>query len=445
MESALTGDDGANIVSTSRPTLDESSYGQHAKSPENSQASVSSSSSSSLNQALGDHISTSNTTAASGSGFEFNYSDTVACTGGSEYSSSNSVVNPDPTNSSTNTSLESASQQLLSSLTLTEPPVVEGGLTASHSKVTPTDIFSQDQDCAICLDKIQPKEHAKATLACRHEFHLSCISMAFAMGKDMVCPLCRYLHKNQPFMNLESDSDVKPVSGQSIAVTANRQQRSFQSRHPFSRSLSTPLHEHPTSGTVLSMMPSLFETTLGHGPTAGTIRTSPGGICLKTSTWILLYVMPFTVSICFLAFVLGKVETLWSKISCLIGAAICYMVCWAIVVAIMDPDHEARDLLERLDQLQNELSLETRSISSPSANGSNIIGTQEISGLDGTTPTTINPNSVVNSSSTQQSSPLSESLPTFWIAWTQNRYVQLVQNRVMDLSRTLDDLPGDWW
>lgn len=34
----------------------------------------------------------------------------------------------------------------------------------------------EDLDCAICLDTIQPRKHAKATLACRHEFHLSCIS-----------------------------------------------------------------------------------------------------------------------------------------------------------------------------------------------------------------------------------------------------------------------------
>lgn len=31
-------------------------------------------------------------------------------------------------------------------------------------------------DCAICLGRIIPAHHAKATLACKHEFHLSCIS-----------------------------------------------------------------------------------------------------------------------------------------------------------------------------------------------------------------------------------------------------------------------------
>ncbi|KAG0023775.1 hypothetical protein BGZ80_008102 [Entomortierella chlamydospora] len=269
-------------------------------------------------------------------------------------------------------------------------------------------------------------------------------SMAFAMGKEMICPLCRYLHKNQPFMNQESDSDVKPVPGQSIANT-NLQQRSIQNRHPFSRSPPpTTLHEHPTSGTVFSMMPSLFETSLGHGPAAGTIRTSPGGICLKTSTWLMLYVMPFTISICFLAFVLGKVETMWSKVSCLIGAAICYMVCWALVVAIMNPDHEARDLLERLNQMQrNELSLETQTLQSSPLNEN-----RANSGSDHATTTattTLNSNPSDTSSPVHPSSLTSEPSPSLWTTWSQHRYVQSIQDKVMDLSRMLDDLPGDWW
>src|SRR5690554_5140206 len=35
--------------------------------------------------------------------------------------------------------------------------------------------------------------------------------MAFSLGKEMICPLCRFLHKNQPFMGTE-DEDIKPVS-----------------------------------------------------------------------------------------------------------------------------------------------------------------------------------------------------------------------------------------
>ncbi|KAK3808987.1 MAG: hypothetical protein J3R72DRAFT_86599 [Linnemannia gamsii] len=44
------------------------------------------------------------------------------------------------------------------------------------SEVEGDDADSFDPDCAICLDRILPLRHAKAVLACRHEFHLSCIS-----------------------------------------------------------------------------------------------------------------------------------------------------------------------------------------------------------------------------------------------------------------------------
>ncbi|CAO3572239.1 unnamed protein product [Mortierella alpina] len=62
---------------------------------------------------------------------------------------------------------------------------------------------------------------------------------------------------------------------------------------------------------------------------------------LSTSVWFMLYGLPFSVAILFLAFILGQVETLWSKISCLIGSVICYMVCWAMVVAFLVPTHHA--------------------------------------------------------------------------------------------------------
>ncbi|KAF9337760.1 hypothetical protein BG006_002794 [Podila minutissima] len=163
--------------------------------------------------------------------------------------------------------------------------------------------------------------------------------MAFAMGKEMICPLCRYLHKDQPFMTLEADMEDK----------LNPSNRRLQQQH-HGRALNTQdtlsSHEHPTSGTVLSMMPSFTETFLG--PQAGTIQSS--GICLKTSTWLLLYALPFSVAVAFLGFVLGQVETLWSKISCMIGSAICYMACWALVVAVMDPDHESRTILMGMER-----------------------------------------------------------------------------------------------
>ncbi|KAF9907476.1 hypothetical protein BX616_000410 [Lobosporangium transversale] len=360
-----------------------------------------------------------------------------------------------------------------------------------------------DPFCAICLDRIQPRHHAKGTLACRHEFHLSCISMAFSMSKDMVCPLCRYVHKDQPFMNLDSEDDIKPTSTTTATTTMSTmttssihyrrlfqrpQQQQQQQHHPFSHppptlsSMST-LHEHPTSGTILSMMPSLFEASIGHGPTAGTIRTSPDGIFLKTSTWLLLYAMPFTVALCFLAFVLGKVETMWSKVSCLIGAAICYMVCWGLVVAIMDPDHEARAILNRLNEMQEQqqqqqqvgsitnMSINTRgsssmSVSSGSDNNvhDSILTASTIRNVDNDTisetlyesridpaidTSTFDLNLASLPGSSSSSGPPTLDVPQdfSWTEWVHQIYTQVLQNRVKDLAAILDDIPdmmGEW-
>ncbi|KAF9195128.1 hypothetical protein BGZ51_004555 [Haplosporangium sp. Z 767] len=362
----------------------------------------------------------------------------------------------------------------------------DNGSNSNNDGSSPQEEKREQLDCAICLDTIQLSHHAKATLACRHEFHLSCISMAFAMGKEMICPLCRYLHKDQPFMSLELDEDIKPASSSAAATstTSARSSRATtastpgQQRHPFSphhdqpyntqHSIST-LHEHPTSGTVLSMMPSLFDTSLGHGPTAGTIRTSPDGICLKTSTWLLLYAMPFTVALMFLAFVLGKVETMWSKISCLIGAAICYMVCWALVVAVMDPDHEARDLSERLNQIQaNELSRQSQQQQQQQQQDQQDQqdqGLQQISTEEGSLTSNAASSSTPAStaslrqrhvqsgdatvqgpgSSTQSFlAPLPPDAglwPFSLPVWLRNRYALDLQNRVQELADILDDLP----
>ncbi|KFH72651.1 hypothetical protein MVEG_02940 [Podila verticillata NRRL 6337] len=363
-----------------------------------------------------------------------------------------------------------------------------------NSSILPKDnlsSFDDAPDCAICLDKIVPLHHAKATLACKHEFHLSCISMAFAMGKEMICPLCRYLHKDQPFMTLEADMDHK-------LNPANR--RSQQPHHRLHTPDTLSSHEHPTSGTVLSMMPSLTETFLG--PQAGTIQSS--GICLKTSTWLLLYALPFTVAVAFLGFVLGQVETLWSKISCMIGSAICYMACWALVVAVMDPDHESRTILmsmesahahaHRNDESHSAVSTndEERSNSLRSRNSSTInllleddritegYSTARMSNLGSTGISRRRRSSSITNGSGSQSASSSTSLPQdnsgddplvstnmlfpFLASstsasttsspillslsrWTNSRYAQELQNRVLDLAEILDDFPdtiGEW-
>ncbi|KAG0089904.1 hypothetical protein BGZ92_004004 [Podila epicladia] len=369
-------------------------------------------------------------------------------------------------------------------------------LTSSEASSSPSsalpakdDTLDDLPDCAICLDRIVPAHHAKATLACKHEFHLSCISMAFAMGKEMICPLCRHLHKDQPFMTLEADMDDK----------LNSSSRRSQQQHGRALNVQDTLssHEHPTSGTVLSMMPSFTETYLG--PQAGTIQSS--GICLKTSTWLLLYALPFTVAVAFLGFVLGQVETLWSKISCMIGSAICYMACWALVVAVMDPDHESRTILmsmesararahddvshgavasreERSANLQRSrnsstvnlllegdiiegystaranlgssgLSRRRSSSSTPSGPGTPTTATasssslQNNSGDDPLVSTTMLFPFMASPSPSANSTPSLLSLSR----WTNNRYAQELQNRVMDLAEILDEFPdtiGEW-
>ncbi|KAF9560541.1 hypothetical protein BGW38_009042, partial [Lunasporangiospora selenospora] len=140
------------------------------------------------------------------------------------------------------------------------------------------DDIEEELFCAICLDKVHPKHHAKAILACQHQFHLSCISMAFALGnREMICPLCRFIHKDQPFMGSESEEDTKP-NQQDHRLSRGGFSSSFMSIVERDRARSrafgstTTLHEHPTSGTVLSMMPSLFETYWGRGSSAGMIH-----------------------------------------------------------------------------------------------------------------------------------------------------------------------------
>ncbi|KAG0274268.1 hypothetical protein BGZ95_009952, partial [Linnemannia exigua] len=270
-------------------------------------------------------------------------------------------------------------------------------------------------------------------------------------------------------MTQETEEDLKPITNSRRGAAGATSSQSSSSHTQTTGGAATTLHEHPTSGTVLSMMPSLFETSLGHGPTAGTIRTAPNGICLSTSTWLLLYAMPFSVALCFLAFVLGKVETLWSKISCLIGAAICYMVCWALVVAIMDPDHEARAILERLDQDQQrqailqaiqrgtgsggvaeamdsmarsraalELTRRNRtgngvnqfsSSSSPLSN--------EGSGRD----TSIHTGAGAGAEATEEGVAADSGWPYSVAGWVPHRYAQDIQNRLLDFSEMLDRVP----
>lgn len=272
------------------------------------------------------------------------------------------------------------------------------------------------------------------------------------MGKEMVCPLCRYLHKDQPFISLESEDDAKlsPVSpshwGTNTSLVTHIgpsfHRNGSQRRGGGLNSVPNTQFEHPTSGTVLSMMPSLFETTLGRGPSAGTVQTSPDGICLRTSTWLMLYAMPFTVALCFLGFVLGKVETMWSKISCLIGAAICYMVCWALVVAVMDPDHEARAIVMQRQSQEEQNQLQPQYLESQQQQQQQHHPATVVSTVAATTVGTAALTSTTMATATTVGTGTGTGA-----AWTRGWFVRNLRARVVDLGDMLEEIPdmmGEW-
>ncbi|KAG0224240.1 hypothetical protein BGW42_005275, partial [Actinomortierella wolfii] len=165
------------------------------------------------------------------------------------------------------------------------------------------------QECAICLDTILPRQHATAVLACQHTYHLSCISVAFKCRREMICPLCRHSHKDQPF---QSQGDSSPTSTSSPPTrtsspdfTSPRAGRGFRhdrdglsrrsthvvgstthlqqhlsnlmqhQRRNYLQELAT--HEHPTSGTVLSMLPPFFTPPATSTVAADITSVSGGG------------------------------------------------------------------------------------------------------------------------------------------------------------------------
>lgn len=127
---------------------------------------------------------------------------------------------------------------------------------------------------------------------------------------------------------------------------------------PSSAPVTTPVQDSPNSeeDSILSRVP--FFGAASHTPqpqpqpeqqqpstpSSSVARSSTTSLqphaYLNTSTWFMLYGMPFSVAMLFLAFILGQVETIWSKVSCLIGSTICYMVCWALAVGFVLPAHE---------------------------------------------------------------------------------------------------------
>ncbi|KAF9324925.1 hypothetical protein BG006_000107, partial [Podila minutissima] len=377
--------------------------------------------------------------------------------------------------------------------------------------------------------------------------------MAFSMGKEMVCPLCRYLHKHQPFMCLESDA--KPLRTPSTSSTTtsttafpgtattsprgmngrNRhnsihlqqhlsnlvQHQRHHQRHRRDNSTSsqentTPPSTPPTTSlrgsSVLSSIPffgSSSTSSAFHGrpvssqlysynrrnsnsPRDAYPSTSPFSIphghYINMTTWFMLYGVPFSVAILFLAFLLGRAETLWARVSCLVGSVICYMVCWAIAVACLLSQEEAMTALLSPSSVQHvtypqqqiqgfpieyevepEIMTMRQGATHPAALSSyeDDVSVAEESWHSPTFLAPYYPTPSMTTSPPPQergvspaatlvqlaTSSLSSAagaathLLSFSQRWTASQYAQDLQNRVMDLAEVLDDYSesfGEW-
>ncbi|KAG0084766.1 hypothetical protein BGZ93_005446, partial [Podila epicladia] len=376
--------------------------------------------------------------------------------------------------------------------------------------------------------------------------------MAFSMGKEMVCPLCRYLHKDQPFMCLESDT--KPLRTLSTSTTTtstaspgattaaprgmngrNRhnsihlqqhlsnlvQHQRHHQRHRRDNSTSsqdnttppsTPPASSPGGSSVLSSIPFFggsstssafhgrpvssqlynYNRRNSNGPRDAYPSTSPFSIphghFINMTTWFMLYGVPFSVAILFLAFLLGRAESLWARVSCLVGSVICYMVCWAIAVACLLSQEEAMTALLSPSSVQHvtypqqqiqgfpieyEVEPETMTMGQgathPAALSSyeDDVSVAEESWHSPTFLAPYYPTPSTASSLPQQERRVSPAatlvqlatssfssaagaathLLSFSQRWTTSRYARDLQNRVMDLAEVLDDYSesfGEW-
>lgn len=375
--------------------------------------------------------------------------------------------------------------------------------------------------------------------------------MAFSMGKEMVCPLCRYLHKDQPFMCLESDTKPRRTLATSSTTTnttmatpgattstssptrgmngRNRhnsihlqqhlsnlvQHQRHHQRHRRDNSTSsqenttppsTPPATLPRGSSVLSSIPffGTSSTSLAfHGrpvssqlynynsardtyPSTSPFSAISHGHYINMTTWFMLYGVPFSVAILFLAFLLGRAETLWSRVSCLVGSVICYMVCWAMAVACLlsqEDDSVAALLLSPPAQhvtypqqqiqgfpIEYEVEPETMAMGQGATHPAALSSyeddvSEEVAWSH--SPTFLAPYYPTPSTSLPQERRLSPAAALVQIAtssfssaagtathllsfshrWTTSRYAQDLQNRVMDLAEVLDDYSesfGEW-
>ncbi|KAF9360372.1 hypothetical protein BGX26_009618 [Mortierella sp. AD094] len=83
---------------------------------------------------------------------------------------------------------------------------------------------------------------------------------------------------------------------------------------------------------------------------AATARHQQRGTLVKVTPFphLMFYGLPsFSIAVLLMAFIMGQVDTLWSKISCFIGSLVFYMLCWVFVVQIIAPS--AQDYQQQQD------------------------------------------------------------------------------------------------
>jgi hypothetical protein len=155
------------------------------------------------------------------------------------------------------------------------------------------------------------------------------------------------------------------------------------------------------------------------------------------------------------------------------------MVCWALVVAIRDPDHEARAILERLDQDQGRRAIvqaiqggnSIADVVVPVVGGESTMdssvasraaleltrrrrtggGLDYLSSSSSSSPSPSSP-SISNDESghrteTETEAEADPGWPYSVVAWVPHRYAQDIQNRLLDFSEMLDRVPdmmGEW-
>ena len=79
------------------------------------------------------------------------------------------------------------------------------------------------EECAICLDYIQPTAASLCTLPCSHRYHASCVDELRSQGVQQVCPLCR-AELPESAENLYGDATT-------ILFALKKKVEPFQSRH----------------------------------------------------------------------------------------------------------------------------------------------------------------------------------------------------------------------